>query len=139
MADAGTRQFPGTPLQRLQIIKGWVDKDGNRMNKVYDVAGDPNNGASVDTRSCQQSGEGFVQLCTAWEDPEFDADQRAVYYMRAVENPSCRYDAWQCMELEGAARPASCDVDTLDQPKSQQERAWTSPIWYTPVATVDAL
>ena len=135
MADGGTRQFPGTPLQRVQIIKGWVDKDGNRMNKVYDVSGDPNNGASVDTRSCQQSGEGFVQLCAVWEDPEFDADQRAVYYLRALENPSCRFDAWQCMDLEGDARPENCDVDTVEQPKSIQERAWTSPIWYTPLAT----
>ena len=134
MADAGTREFPGTPLQRLRIIKGWVDKDGNRVNKVYDVAGDPDNGASVDTRSCQQSGEGYEQLCAVWEDPEFDSEQRAVYYMRVLENPSCRFNAWQCMDLEGDERPASCDVDTVEMPKSLQERAWTSPIWYTPAA-----
>ncbi len=134
MADVGTQALPGTPLQRLQIIKGWVDKDGNRMNKVFDVAGNPNNGASVDTQSCQRSGEGFAQLCTVWEDPEFNPQQRAVYYLRAIENPSCRYNAWQCMGLKGDDRPDSCDVDTAEQPKSIQERAWSSPIWFTPAA-----
>lgn len=133
-ADPGTAEFPGTPLQRLQIIKGWVDGEGQRRNAVIDVAGDPNNGAGVDTSTCRQSGEGFAQLCTVWQDPDFDASRRAVYYLRAVENPSCRYDAWQCMTLEGDERPADCDVDTVMQPKSQQERAWSSPIWYTPEA-----
>ncbi len=132
MADAGSRDFLGTPLQRLQIIKGWVDKDGNRVNKVYDVAGNPDNDASVDTRTCEQSGQGFEQLCAVWEDPAFDARLRAVYYMRVLENPSCRYDAWQCLDLQGDVRPDSCDVDSVVHPKSIQERAWTSPIWYTP-------
>ena len=132
VADPGTAKYPGTPLQRLQIIKGWVDDAGNRRTRVYDVAGDPDNGATVDTATCRQSGAGFHQLCSVWRDPDFDPSQRSVYYLRAVENPSCRFDAWQCIHLEGDERPPNCDVDTREQPKSQQERAWSSPIWYTP-------
>ena len=130
-ADAGTATAPGTPLQRLQIIKGWVDQEGKQHSQVFDAAGKPNNGASVNTKSCQQSGEGFAQLCTIWQDPDFNADLNAVYYLRAVENPSCRYNAWQCINLEGADRPADCDIENSDRPKIIQERAWSSPIWYT--------
>ncbi|MCP5042558.1 MAG: DUF3604 domain-containing protein [bacterium] len=130
LADAGTLDFPGNPLQRLQIIKGWIDGDGERRQAVYEVAGDPSNGASVDTDTCETSGEGFQQLCSVWTDPDFRPEQRAVYYMRAVENPSCRYNAWQCIGLEGKDRPADCDDP--DRKLVIQERAWTSPIWYTP-------
>lgn len=129
-ADSGTASAPGNPLQRLQIIKGWVDASGQRHERVFDVAGDPNNGASVDTNTCATSGSGYAQLCTVWRDPEFDANTHAVYYLRAVENPSCRFNAWQCVGLEGEDRPAGCD-DT-HAPKEIQERAWSSPIWYTP-------
>ena len=130
LADPGTAEAPGTPLQRIQIIKGWVDDDGNHQQRIYDVAGDANNGASVDVNTCQQSGSGFAQLCAVWQDPEFEASRRAVYYARAVENPSCRYNAWQCADLPAAQRPASCDDQQVA--KSLQERAWTSPIWYAP-------
>lgn len=130
LRDPGTAAMPGTPLQRLQIIKGWYDADGNQQQRIYDVAGDANNGASVDLNSCAPQGQGHQQLCTVWRDPEFNADDSAVYYMRAVENPSCRYTTWQCLDLPADNRPAECDNDTL--PKTIQERAWSSPIWYTP-------
>jgi hypothetical protein len=130
LADPGTEALPGTPLQRLQIIKGWVDTDGGQHQQVYDVAGSPDNGANVDTDTCEQTGTGYAQLCTVWRDPEFDPDIGAVYYMRAVENPSCRYNAWQCVGLEGVDRPKGCDDP--NPPRKIQERAWTSPIWYTP-------
>ncbi len=130
LADAGTEAFPGNPLQRLQIVKGWVDDDGNRRSQVYEVAGDPNNEASVDTATCETSGPGFDQLCAVWTDPDFDPNKRAVYYMRAVENPSCRYNAWQCIGLAGKDRPADCDDPA--RKRVIHERAWSSPIWYTP-------
>ncbi len=130
LSDAGTTANPGTPLQRLQVVKGWVDGDGNRQQRVYDVAGDAENGAAVDLDTCSQRGSGFAQLCQVWRDPEFDPNRRAVYYLRAVENPSCRYSAWQCLEMPEAERPADCQLPQAR--RAIQERAWSSPIWYTP-------
>jgi len=127
--DPGTAEAPGDLLQRIQIIKGWVDKEGMHQ-QVIDVAGGPN-GAGVDTASCEVYGPGEDSLCGVWEDPDFDPDSRAVYYARVLENPSCRYSAWQCIGLEGASRPPSCEEPRLGP--TQQERAWTSPIWYTPI------
>jgi len=129
-ADPGTAQYPGTPLQRLQVIKGWADASGDHHQQVFDVAGDADNGASVDMNSCQPQGKGFAQLCSVWEDPEFDAAVAAVYYVRAVENPTCRYSARQCLEIPEEERPADCAEPFFDP--VIQERAWTSPIWYTP-------
>ncbi|MEH6550404.1 MAG: DUF3604 domain-containing protein [Pseudomonadales bacterium] len=130
-ADLGSPGTQGMPLQTLQLVKGWVDDEGNHQQRVFDVAGDANNGATVDPLTCQTGGEGFAQLCAVWKDPDFDVSRRAVYYARAVENPSCRYNAWQCSQLPSDQRPASCDDTASD--KVIQERAWTSPIWYTPL------
>lgn len=133
IADGGAENTSGTPLQRLQIIKGWVGDDGISHQQVFDVAGDANNGASVDLDSCVQSGQGFAQLCSVWQDPQFDANKRAVYYMRAVENPSCRYSAWQCSQLPESERPESCARPEVR--RAIQERAWSSPVWYTPASS----
>jgi hypothetical protein len=132
VGDAGTPQAPGTPLQRLQIVKGWYDEQGDHHQNVIDIAGDGNNGASVDLDTCETTGTGATQLCSVWTDPEFVADQRAVYYLRAVENPSCRYSTWQCNALPEAERPDSCSDPIVA--KVLQERAWSSPIWYTPAS-----
>lgn len=129
-ADAGSEQFPGTPLQRLQVIKGWADQEGNHHQRVFDVAGNAGNGASVDMQTCAPQGEGFGQLCAVWQDPEFDASVASVYYLRAVENPSCRYTAHQCLQLPESQRPEHCEQPLMDP--VIQERAWSSPIWYTP-------
>ncbi|WP_170287404.1 DUF3604 domain-containing protein [Halioglobus maricola] len=129
-ADGGTAAYPGTPLQQLQVIKGWADDEGNHHQRVFEVAGDPDNGADVDMDTCRPRGEGFAQLCTVWQDPEFDPQSSAIYYLRAVENPSCRYSAQQCLALPEADRPADC-ADPVFEPVIQ-ERAWSSPIWYTP-------
>jgi hypothetical protein len=137
LADPGTAEHPGGLLQRLQIIKGWVDDNGAFNQLVHDVAGNPDNGASVDLASCGPLGKGATQLCATWQDPEFDAAQDAVYYARVVENPSCRWSARLCLSLPGDERPDGCTTDQL--PKVIQERAWTSPIWYaaTPVSAGD--
>jgi hypothetical protein len=130
-ADPGTAAQPGGDLQRIQIIKGWVDSDGALHQRVFDVAGGPN-GASVDPLTCQPRGAGARQLCGVWSDPDFDSARRAVYYARVLENPSCRYSAWQCGALPPGERPPGCAHEVMRP--VQQERAWTSPIWYTPAA-----
>jgi hypothetical protein len=130
LRDPGTEAFPGGLLQRMQIIKGWAADDGTFHQQVYDVAGEPDNGADVDPDTCRPRGPGFDSLCSVWRDPEFDPDRHAVYYARVLENPSCRWNAWHCLALPKDERPLACGDP--DIPQRIQERAWTSPIWYTP-------
>ncbi len=130
LRDTGTAAHPGGKLQRLQIVKGWVDDEGRFHQKVVDVAGDKDNGASVDLDTCQPQGRGADQLCAVWQDPDFDATRDAVYYARAVENPSCRWTTYLCNEWTDGPKPDSCDSPLI--PKTIQERAWTSPVWFTP-------
>lgn len=118
------------PLQRIQIVKGWLDEQGQTQQAVYDIAGNPDNGASVDTDTCTVSGTGFSQLCATWRDPDFNPESSAVYYARTLENPSCRWSQHDCISLPANDRPASCSDPEL--PRTIQERAWTSPIWYQP-------
>jgi hypothetical protein len=129
LRDPGTASKPGTQLQRIQIVKGWRENDESHY-QVYDVAGDAMNGASVDTDTCVPSGPGFDSLCAVWTDPDFDPTERAFYYARVVENPTCRWSAYECNRLAPEDRPASCSDPAW--PKTIQERAWTSPIWFTP-------
>lgn len=135
--DPGTEASPGTALQRAQIVKGWVDAAGLAQEKVFDVAGDAANGATVDLATCTPQGLGFDSLCTVWEDPEFDAGRRAFYYARILENPTCRWSTRLCIaEAVDCSSPtippelALCCSDSI--PKTVQERVWTSPIWYRP-------
>ena len=94
--DPGTLGSPGLPLQRLQLIKGWTEADGSRQEKVIDLAGNPDSGASVNLQTCEPQGKGFAELCRVWTDTEFDPKQRAFYYSRVVENPSCRWSQRMC-------------------------------------------
>jgi hypothetical protein len=129
--DPGTLAHPGTQLQRLQVVKGWTDQAGWHQ-EVFDVAGDANNGASVDTSTCTTSGPGDDALCAVWTDPGFDPTQHAFYYVRVLDNPTCRWSTVTCNALAPVDRPPSCtDPDVA---KTVQERAWTSPIWYRPDA-----
>ena len=130
LRDPGTTAHPGSLLQRVQIIKGWSDPDGTFHQEVVDVAGNKNNGADVDLATCEPRGKGAEQLCGVWRDPNFDASKRAVYYARVFENPSCRFSVYLCNEAPADARPEVCDDERI--PKVIQERAWTSPIWWTP-------
>ena len=132
--DPGTDEHPGTPLERVQIVKVWA-QDGASHERVFDVAGGTT-GASVDLATCTPQGAGADSLCATWSDPEFDAAAPALYYARVVENPSCRWTQWSCNARKvdcraGAASglEACCDPQV---PKTIQERAWTSPIWWTP-------
>ncbi len=136
--DPGTTAAPGTPLQRIQIVKGWVDAASDSHEKVFEVAGDPNDGATVDTTTCTPSGPGFDSLCAVWTDPEFDATERAFYYARVLENPTCRWSTYLCNAQGIDCSDPSGVPDGYGEccnpavPKTIQERAWSSPIWYRP-------
>ncbi len=131
--DPGVEGHPGTDLQLIQIIKGWIDADGEEQEKIYDVAGDANNGASVDMSTCEISGEGWETLCAVWTDPDFDPAISAFYYARVVENPTCSWRQYDCNEFsaDDPERPDNCDAADLNM--EIQERAVTSPIWYDPL------
>jgi hypothetical protein len=138
LKDPGVPGSPGAPLQRIQMIKGWIDGNGDAQEKVFEIAGDPDNDASVDPATCQTAGPGFDSLCTVWEDPQFDRSQRAFYYARILENPTCRWSTYLCNDLGvDCDDPSSVpqDFETCCDPqfpKIIQERAWTSPIFYRP-------
>jgi len=89
----------GVPLQRIQIVKGWLEGDAYEV-QVFDVAGDPDNGASVDLDTCAPQGAGANDLCNVWQDPGFDPAQRAYYYARVIENPTCRWTTHQCVAAD---------------------------------------
>ena len=89
----------GVPLQRIQIVKGWLDGAEYEVD-VYDIVGNPDNGASVDLDTCERQGDGAADLCQVWQDPDFDPAQRAYYYARVLENPTCRWTTWQCSTAE---------------------------------------
>jgi hypothetical protein len=125
----------GAPLQRIQIVKLWL-AEGRAQERVHEVAGDPGNGAGVDVATCERHGAGFEQLCAVWHDPDFDPAERALYYARVVENPSCRWSTWICnaqnVDCSGSVAPALAPCCDPRYPRTIQERAWTSPIWYRP-------
>jgi hypothetical protein len=123
-------------LQRIQIIKGF-ETDGETFEQVYDVACSdglevdpgthrcPDNGAKVNLADCSVSADsGSVQLKALWQDPDFVADQEAFYYVRVLENPTCRWSTWDAIQAGVEPRP--------DLHKTIQERAWSSPIWVRP-------
>ncbi|MGH7292134.1 MAG: DUF3604 domain-containing protein, partial [Myxococcota bacterium] len=138
LKDPGTTDNPGTDLQRVQIIKGWIDADGATHERVHDVAGDAGNGADVDPATCAPRGAGAAELCAVWEDPEFDPTQRAFYYARVLENPTCRWSTILChdqgIDCSGTVAPEYAECCNPAVPKTIQERAWSAPIWYRPEA-----
>ena len=127
-----------TSLRRAQVVTGWIE-NGVATERVFDVACSdglklnaatgrcPPNGASVDMKTCEPDRfKGDVELRTVWSDPTFDAKQRAFYYVRVLENPSCRWSTWEALRN-----------GTPPNPKLQptvMERAWSSPIWFEPTA-----
>jgi uncharacterized protein DUF3604 len=126
------------PLQRLQMVKGWIDADGQTQEKVVDIAcADglsvdpatdrcPDNGASVDLNTCSFStGSGASELKTVWHDPDYDPQQIAFYYVRVLMNPTCRWSSYDAIRLGREPDPRV--------PATIRERAWTSPIWLDPL------
>ncbi len=131
-----TQDARSAPLQRLQIIKGWI-VDGKHHEQVFDVAcadgGEvdstthrcPDNGAKVNISDCSISEDlGAPELKTAWTDPDFNSEHQAFYYARVMENPTCRWSTWDAVRAGVAPRS--------DLHATIQERAWSSPIWFRP-------
>jgi Protein of unknown function (DUF3604) len=128
---------PGSAnLQKVQIIKGWSE-NGQTFEQVYDVSCSDglhpdakthrceDNGAKVSLTDCSYTkGKGATELSTTWTDPDFKPSERAFYYARALENPTCRWSTYDALK---AKLPLPESV-----PSAIQERAWSSPIWYTP-------
>lgn len=129
--DPGSAGAPGSRLERIQVIKGWQDADGVGQIAVVDVAGGPD-GSVVDEATCAAEQRGSALLCGVWRDPDFDPARPAFYYVRVLEDPVCRWSWRDCLGLPEDARPPACSDPTL--PRTIQERAWTSPIWYSPGA-----
>jgi uncharacterized protein DUF3604 len=123
-------------LDRYQIVKGWVDSSGKLFEKVYDVAwsGDrkprpdgklPPVGNTVDVAAATWTNTiGSPELIAVWKDPDFDPTLRAVYYGRVLEIPTPRWTAYDAKRFGVKMSP--------EVPMTTQERAYTSPIWYTP-------
>ena len=122
------------PLQRAQVVKGWIE-NGEQREQVFDVACSdgltvntntyrcPDNGARVDPSDCSiTTNVGASELKTVWHDPTFVAGQEAFYYVRVLENPICRWSTWDALRTGTSPRS--------DLPLTIQERAWSSPIWY---------
>jgi hypothetical protein len=123
-------------LDRIQIIKGFANKWGRADEKIYDVALSdgrkadahgkiPPVGNTVDVKKATYTNNiGDTQLTAVWTDPDFDPKQKAVYYVRVLEIPTPR---WTTYDAARNNLPLPEDV-----PATIQERAWSSPIWYTP-------
>ena len=126
----------GANLDRVQIVKGWSDSKGKTYEKVYDVAwSDDRNpdangklpavGSTVDVANANWTNTiGASELGVVWSDPDFDAKQKAFYYARVIEIPTPRWTAYDAFRLSIKMPP--------EVPMTTQERAYTSPIWYTP-------
>jgi hypothetical protein len=128
------------PLERLQLVKGWLDASGALRERVFDLAGDPA-ASGVDPATCapRPDAGGAGALCAVWEDPDFDPAVPAFWYARVLETPTCRWHARACraaaVDCAAGAPPegfAACCDPAL--PRTIQERAWASPIWHEPVA-----
>jgi hypothetical protein len=125
----------GANLERMQVVKGWVDADGEAHEKVYDVALAPQYDAEgrplptlsgVDLATGKYADVfGAPSLTAYWEDPEFDRAQRAFYYLRAIQIPTPRHTLSDAIAL-------GMDPSETGHPSLIQERAYSSPIWYTP-------
>jgi hypothetical protein len=128
----------GANLDRIQIIKGWLDAKGEVQEQVYDVAwGDadkrkpgsdgklPSVGSTVDVANATWTNTiGAPELIAVWKDPDFDPSLRAFYYGRVIEIPTPRWTAYDA-KYYGVTMPKEVPMTTT-------ERAYTSPIWYTP-------
>lgn len=144
----------GHPLQRIEIIKGWVDEQGEGHTQVVTVVGDASGPSPSATCSVPTTNEP-ERLCGRYVDSSFVPGQRAFYYARVLENPSCRWSTWRCVEQgvtcseldpttgtfigDDAGYEGSCSILRegltyvgTDRFDTVEERAITSPVWWEP-------
>ena len=135
---AAMKDAQGGNLDRIQIVKGWIDKAGQSQEQIYNVAWSdeqrrkpgkdgklPAVGDTVDVaRATWTNTIGDPELVGVWKDPSFDPSQRAYYYARVIEIPTPRWTAYDAVRFNIKMPP--------EVPMKHQERAWTSPVWYTP-------
>ncbi len=113
-------------LERLEIVKGYIDDAGEARYEVFVVA--ESAAGRVDLQTCRAPDGGAGSLCGIFEDETYDPGQEAYYYARIVEVESCRWSWRQCLELDEADRPEDCATAR----RTVHELAWTSPIWLSP-------
>jgi len=131
------RDVDGANLDRIQIVKGWLDRDGKTHEKIFDLACSDGRSIMSNNRCDKPVGNtvnveeatysnaiGAPAMQAYWSDPDFDPGQRAFYYVRVIEIPTPRWTTYDA-KFFGVKRPK-------DVPASIQERAFTSPVWYTP-------
>lgn len=136
MLIRATRDPKSANLDRIQVIKGWVDSEGKSHERIYNVAWSEGrelgadgslpavgNTVNLEVPSYENS-IGAPELLALWSDPDFDATQRAFYYVRVLEIPTPRHSLYDAISLQEDIRD--------EVPDTLQERAYTSPIWYTP-------
>jgi hypothetical protein len=134
-----TKDPDSANLQKIQIVKGWAE-GGETYDKVYDIVCSDglkpdsktqrcaDNGATVNLTDCSYSNnKGAPELSASWTDPDFKPGDRAFYYVRVFENPTCRWSTYDAHRANVALPD--------DVPPAIQERAWSSPIWFTPVGS----
>jgi hypothetical protein len=131
------RDVDGANLDRIQVVKGWLDRKGTKHERIYDVAVSDGRSIGADGRCRTPVGDtldranasyrntlGAPLLSAFWEDPAFDPRERAFYYVRVLEIPTPRWTAFDAKFYRVEMSP--------EVPMSVQERAYTSPVWYTP-------
>ncbi len=133
---AASRDADGANLDRIQIIKGWLDANGETKEQIYDVALSDDRSANwlgniapvgntADIANASYSNSiGDPELTAVWTDPDFDPEQRAFYYARVIQIPTPRWTAYDRKYFGAVIDPRAPDII--------QDRAYSSPIWYTP-------
>jgi hypothetical protein len=116
----------GANLERVQIVKGWTNKDGSSSEKVYDISLSNDAGSNtVDVKNATyENSIGEAQFTSFWSDPDFNSNEEAFYYVRVIEIPTPRWTTYDSVFF-GNELPEYIQ-------KTHQERAYTSPIWYSP-------
>jgi hypothetical protein len=131
------RDPDGANLDRMQIIKGWLDKNGETQERIYDIAVSDDRKIGADGRARDPVGNtvnvdqatytntiGDALMTAYWQDPDFDPEEAAFYYLRVLEIPTPRWTTYDAVFF---------NIDRPDNvPATIQDRAYTSPIWYTP-------
>ena len=134
---AALKDPDGANLDRIQVVKGWLDASGKSKERVYDAAVSGDRSIGPDGRCREPVGNtvdlktgayedtiGSPQLVTVWTDPDFDPKQRAFYYVRVLQIPTPRYSLLDAVAL-------GIDVKETHRPPTIQERVYSSPIWYS--------